>query len=107
MKEREPDVERLLGGIVRLNSKVLGLSLGVLFGLAIFVATNWLVLKGGRRVGPHLSLLSQYFLGYRVSFAGSLIGGAYGFAIGTLAGSLMGWVYNAIAVLRNKGKGAR
>jgi ABC-type dipeptide/oligopeptide/nickel transport system permease subunit len=60
-----------------------------------------LVLKGGKPVGPHLQLLSQYFIGYRVSFLGSFIGFAYGFALGTLSGALIGWIYNKIVALRN------
>jgi hypothetical protein len=95
------DEERLFSGILRLNTKILGLALGLLLGLAIFIATNWLVLKGGYPVGPHLQLLSQYFLGYRVSFVGSLIGFAYGFALGTFAGALLAWIYNKIVDFRN------
>lgn len=93
--------EKLFKDVFWLNAKVLGLVLGIICGLVIFVATNWLVIKGGHRVGPHLSLLNQYFIGYRVSFFGSIIGFAYGFALGTLSGTLLGWIYNKIAVLRN------
>ena len=64
-----------------LNAKVLGLVLGLLFGLSIFIATNWLLIKGGENVGAHLQLLNQYFFGYSVSFVGSFIGFAYGFAL--------------------------
>jgi hypothetical protein len=92
--------ERLFSGVLLLNAKVVGLTLGVIFGLGIFVATNWLVIKGGERVGPHLILLSQYFIGYKVTFWGSLIGAAYGFALGTICGALMGWIYNKIAIFR-------
>ena len=93
--------EKLFSGVLWLNVKVLGLALGLLFGLALFIATNWLVLKGGEVVGPHLQLLSQYFIGYRVSFLGSFIGFAYGFAVGTLSGALIGLIYNKIVALRN------
>ena len=95
------DENRLFSGILRLNAKILGLALGLLAGLTIFIATNWLVLKGGNPVGPHLQLLGQYFLGYRVSFVGSLIGFAYGFALGTFAGALLAWIYNRIVAFRN------
>ncbi len=78
---------------MRLESKVLALVLGLVTGLAIFVMTNWLVLAGGhvgehgeQIVGPNLALLGQFFIGYRVSFVGSLIGFAYGFALGTITG---------------------
>ena len=92
--------EKLFSGVLLLNAKVVGLTLGVVFGLGIFVATNWLVIKGGERVGPHLILLSQYFIGYKVTFWGSIIGAAYGFTLGTICGGLMGWLYNRIAAFR-------
>ncbi len=99
--------ERLLRATLRLNSKLMGLTFGVIFGLMIFVATNWLLLKGGHVnaegeyiVGPHLQLLNQFFLGYRISFFGSIIGFFYGFALGTITGSAIGWGYNKIAELR-------
>ena len=100
--------EKLFSAILKLNVKILGLVLGILFGLAIFIATNWLVIKGGHTapsgeyvVGPHLQLLSQFFIGYRVSFLGSIVGFFYGFALGTLCGSTIGWIYNKIVDIRN------
>lgn len=95
------DKDRLYSGVLWLNSGVLGLSLGLLCGLAIFIATNWLVLKDGDLAGSHLRLLSQFFIGYRVSFFGSLIGFAYGFAVGSLSGALISWIYNKFVELRN------
>jgi hypothetical protein len=106
-ESRVSEEQKLLGSVLVLNAKILGLVLGLLMGLTIFIATNWLLIKGGENVGTHLRLLSQYFIGYRVSFFGSLIGFAYGFALGTLSGSLMGWIYNKIARFRNRtGKGS-
>jgi hypothetical protein len=100
--------EKLFSAILRINSKMFGLILGLLTGSVIFIATNWLVLKGGYTdetghyvVGPHLQLLSQFFIGYTVSFVGSFIGFAYGFACGTLAGALIGSIYNKIVQFRN------
>jgi hypothetical protein len=100
--------EKLFKGILRLDAQILGLILGLLTGVAIFIVTNWLVIKGGHVnasgeyvVGPHLQLLSQFFIGYRVSFLGSIIGFCYGFAIGTLSGATIGWIYNKIVEFRN------
>ena len=105
---RQSEEEKLFSAILRLNTKMLGLVLGFLLGLVIFIATNWLVIKGGTIdssgelvIGPHLQLLSQFFIGYRVSFLGSLVGFVYGFAVGTLGGALIGWIYNKIVDLRN------
>ena len=100
IKETKVNEKKLFSGVVWLNIKALGLVLGLLFGLIIFCATNWLVIKGGDRVGPHLILLSQYFIGYRVTFLGSFIGFAYGFALGTLSGALLGWIYNKIIAIK-------
>ena len=100
-KRPQPPEEKLFSSVLLLNAKVVGLALGLIFGLGIFVATNWLVIKGGDRVGPHLILLSQYFIGYRVTFLGSLIGAAYGFTLGTICGALMGWIYNKIVRFRH------
>jgi len=99
-KEMKVNEDKLFSGVMWLNIKAVGLVLGLLFGLIIFCATNWLVIKGGDRVGPHLILLSQYFIGYRVTFLGSFIGFAYGFALGTLSGALLGWIYNKIIAFR-------
>jgi hypothetical protein len=100
-EENKNDSQKLFAGVLWLNAKILGLALGLVLGFAIFIATNWLVLKGGSPVGPHLQLLSHFFLGYRVSFVGSLIGFAYGFALGTFAGALLAWIYNKIVAFRN------
>ena len=105
---KSADEEKLFSGVLRFNAKIWGFVSGIILGTAIFIATNWLILKGGHIdaegnyvVGPHLQLLSQFFIGYRVSFWGSIIGFFYGFAIGTLAGSLIGYIYNKIAEMRN------
>jgi hypothetical protein len=92
----------VLTRIVRLNAMVQGLVTGLLGGLVIFVATNWLVLKGGPVVGPHLALLGQFFIGYRVTFVGSLIGFAYGFVSGFLAGYFVATVYNRVVARRHR-----
>jgi hypothetical protein len=101
----EVEEQKLFSGVLSLNSKVIGLVLGLVCGLIIFIATNWLVIKGGDTVGPHLELLNQFFIGYRVTFFGSFIGFAYGFALGTLGGAMIGWIYNKIVWFRNGGKG--
>lgn len=92
--------ELLLKAVRRLNSSVLGLVLGSLFGLLLFVSTLWLVAKGGPHVGLHLSLLNQFFPGYSVTVLGSFVGFFYGFLTGFVSGWFVGWVYNTIAGLR-------
>lgn len=83
--------------VILLNAKLLGVVLGILSGMGLFLATNILVLKGGARVGAHLVLLASFFPGYRVTFWGSIIGFCYAFAVGFIAGVLLGMVYNKVA----------
>ena len=73
-----------------------GLALGVVSALALFVATIWLVIKGGPVVGPRLGLLAVYFPGYSVTWPGAFIGAAYMFFLGYGAGRVVATVYNRI-----------
>ena len=97
----DDNVERIVATrLLRVSATVHGIVTGLIIGLGIFVATNWLVLKGGRVVGPHLVLLRQFFIGYRVTFVGSLIGLAYGFVLGFVIGFAVAWLYNQLLAWR-------
>jgi hypothetical protein len=103
MSEDEKALEEVvLTQLLRLNATVQGIVTGLVAGVGIFIATNWLILKGGEVVGPHLSLLGQFFIGYRVTFAGSLIGFAYGFVCGFLIGYFVATMYNWITDVRER-----
>ena len=86
----------ILTRLLRLNATAHGLVAGIVAAIGIFLATNWLVLKGGDVVGPHLSLLNQFFLGYEVTFVGSLVGAAYAFGVGFAVGYSVAALYNWI-----------
>jgi len=90
----------LRAAVLRLNARAWGVAVGLLLGTGLFLATNFLVLKGGPVVGPHLGLLGVYLPGYRVTFVGSLVGFAYLFVIGYLLGRLIGTVYNVLVDAR-------
>jgi len=101
MTSAQKDLEEVvLTRLMHLNASVQGVVTGIVAGIIVFIATNWLVLKGGSVVGPHLSLLSQFFIGYRVSFFGSLIGFAYAFIFGFVVGYVVATMYNWIVELR-------
>ena len=88
--------------VLRLNANILGVVLGIIVGLGIFVATNFLILKGGAVVGPHLALLGNFFPGYRVTFLGSIIGFGYGLLSGYLAGFIIATIYNQVVKIKSK-----
>ncbi len=90
-----PALDRaVLKTFARMDKLALATATGAVSGLAIFIATMALVLKGGDVIGPNLQLLNQYFIGYTVSVMGSLIGFGYSF----FWGFLFGWLF---AYLRN------
>lgn len=82
---------------VQLNAQAWGISFGLLCGLGLFLATLFLVLKGGEDVGRHLGLLSVYLPGYRVTLGGAFLGFVYLFVIGYALGGVIGSVYNRVA----------
>ena len=98
----DPTEQLLERAVLRLNANILGVVLGIIAGLGIFVATNFLILKGGAVVGPHLALLGNFFPFYRVTFLGSIIGFGYGLLTGYVAGWIIGTVYNQVVKIRSK-----
>ena len=102
MTEEKKALEQMvLTQVVFLNAKVQGIVTGVVVGVGIFIATNWLILKGGDPVGPHLALLGQYFVGYRVTFIGSFIGLGCGFVTGFVSGYAVARIYNWLVDIRS------
>ncbi len=88
--EEDPTLEATIHTIQhvfqRLHPVAFGLALGTVSGLYLFLATIFLLIKGGDVVGPNLSLLSQFLPGYRVTAGGSFLGMLYGLGIGFLGG---------------------
>ncbi|HJT20600.1 MAG TPA: hypothetical protein VJ746_09020 [Nitrospira sp.] len=86
--------------IITLQAGVLALVFAVMGGTAIFLATAWLLIKGGPHVGMHLNLLSNYFVGYSVTWEGAVVGFLYGALTGGLAGWAIATIYNTVIARR-------
>jgi protoporphyrinogen oxidase len=100
----------ILKSFARMEKTAMGIALGTVSGLLFFVATLWLVVKGGEVVGPNLQLLSQYFFGYTVSVKGAFVALFYGFLWGFLFGWLFAYLRNlmlALYIIRVKKKAER
>jgi len=93
-----PD-ELVEAAFARLDPVALGAAFGAVAGLAVFLATTILLLRGGVAVGKNLSLLSYYLWHYSVTWPGAL----WGFVQGSIGGFSLGYV---VATLRNWGVGA-
>ena len=78
--------EELVLVFAPLHKRALGMALGAVLGGIIFVATVIATLSS-EGLGRSISLLSQYFAGYSVSWQGALVGMAWGWFVGFV----MGW----------------
>ena len=93
--EREIATEKfLMDAFSRMDKLGFATALGSVSGLLIFLATLFLVIKGGEVVGPNMQLLNQYFSGYSLTIKGAFIGMAHSF----FWGFSFGWLF---AYLRN------
>jgi hypothetical protein len=79
----DPVVTRVLS---QLDPVALGAAVGFVSGVGLLLASAVLLLRGGAVVGPNLSLLGQYLPGFRVTWAGAVLGlveaAIGGFALG-------------------------
>jgi hypothetical protein len=91
---QQDEIQQIKKSLVRFSEQGWGLAFGSVAALGLFVATIWLVVKGGINVGEHLNLLGVYLPGYSVSYTGSVIGFVYAFVIGYGAGRTIATVYN-------------
>ena len=84
----EPEDDVIEAAFARLDPLALGIAVGVVSGIGLWLAAVILVLKGGQQVGPTLSLLRNYLPGFEVTWIGASIGlvegGVVGFGFGYL-----------------------
>jgi hypothetical protein len=73
----------------------LGLSLGIVWGSALFVTTWLSYFTGYGRLFLEALAVSLY-PGYTISPGGSFIGLLYGFLDLFIMGTILGWIYNKI-----------
>ena len=80
---------------MKLQALPLGLAAGIVWGASVFLATLWIMMRGGP--GEHLVLLARFYPGYSVSIGGSILGLIYGFIDGLIGGLVFAWLYNVFA----------
>jgi len=84
----------------------LGAAFAFVAGVGLFLATAVLLLKGGPTVGPLLSLLGQYLVGFGMTWRGAAVGsveaGAGAFALGYATAKLRNHTLAAYAALTQR-----
>jgi protoporphyrinogen oxidase len=85
----------------KIDPLALGVAVGAVSGLGIFVASAVLLLKNGPVIGPNLSLLGNYLIGFEVTWTGAVIGllegGLWGFAVGASTAGIRNWTHKIYA----------
>ena len=77
---------------MRFNVKALSLTTGIIWGLAMFCMTWWIIIFEGS--SGDSTFIAYVYRGYNISAVGSLIGLAWGFVDGLIAAAVFGWLYN-------------
>lgn len=78
-----------------LHKRAFGTAIGCAAALAVALATAVYLLRAPDP-GFDLGLLAQYFAGYTVSWPGVLVGGAWGFVTGFVAGWFFAFCRNFV-----------
>jgi hypothetical protein len=94
-EERVP--QELVLAFAPLHKRALGVAIGTAFGLVIFAITAiHLIRQPAPPEALPLSLLSQFFYGYDVSWFGAFIGFGWGFLVGFVAGWFVAFCRNLV-----------
>jgi hypothetical protein len=88
--------------VLRMSGHALGLALGLLMALQLFLATVWLMVAGSGEKSPHAILLAEYLPGYSVNLLGGIIGAVDIFIFTYGLSRLLAWVYNRVVSLRSQ-----
>jgi len=84
--ESDPELESQFElAFAPLHKRCLGLAVGSVVALLVALATSLSLLRSPANDYP-LSLLSNFFLGYEVSWLGALVGAFWGFWLGFVVG---------------------
>ena len=101
MQDGNHEDQILRRAVARLRALVMAVTFGATGAAGLFIATVWLLVRGGEDVGRHLGLLGTYLPGYSVTWGGAVLGLFYGAIVGALIGASIAWTYNMIALSRN------
>ena len=80
---------------MKLDVKAMAITLGLVWGVALFGMTWWVILFDGATGEP--TLIGRLYRGYSISPMGSVIGLIWAVPDGFIGGALIAWIYNFFA----------
>jgi len=102
--DMSPSPDEIIATVLaKLDPVALGVAVGVVSSIGLFLLTAVLLLKGGPEIGPNLSLLRYYLPEFEVTWTGAFVGlieaGVGGFTLGYLGAYLRNWGITAYAAV--------
>ena len=101
-QDRELEWALIDNAIARLRASVLAVVLALTCGTGMFIATAWLLIRGGANVGATLGLLRHYWPGFAVTWPGAFAGFFYAALIGGVVGWIVAFTYNKLVAMRHE-----
>jgi hypothetical protein len=80
---------------MKLDIKSLAISAGIFWGVGVLLYTWWIILLEGS--SGDTTIIGRVYLGYNISFSGSLIGFVWAFFDGIIGGAIFAWLYNKLS----------
>jgi len=80
--------------VILISPRALGIAIGTILAVQLFLSTTWLVVTGRAAHSPHAALLSNYLPFYSVSLPGALIGAVGMFIYGFVFAYIFASIYN-------------
>lgn len=77
---------------MRIDVKAFALACAVLSAIGLMLGTWWIIAFDGPSTNP--TWLGHIYRGYTLTWAGSLVGAAWGFVDGLMGGALFAWLYD-------------
>lgn len=102
MNPQSKQTDEISRTLARIKADALAVVCAVIGGVGLFAMTAWLVIKDGQQAGQHLQLLSNYFVGYSVTWPGAFVGLVYGAMTGGAVGWAIGRIYNRVVNVRQR-----
>ncbi|MBU6432315.1 MAG: hypothetical protein KGS09_05875 [Nitrospirae bacterium] len=102
MNSQSKQTDEISRTLARIKADALAVVCAVIGGVGLFAMTAWLVIKDGQQAGQHLQLLSNYFVGYSVTWPGAFVGLVYGAMTGGAVGWAIGRIYNRVVNVRQR-----
>jgi hypothetical protein len=78
----------------RFDPVALGVAMGVVAGGGLFFLTAVLLVRGGEQVGLHLNRLSNFLIGFEVTWLGAFVGAAEAGVLGFMLGAGIAFLWN-------------